>query len=422
MGRMTIDIDAVRAAYPALAEGFAHFDGAAGTLVAAPVAEAVNRTLRGAFANRTDLFEPGRRSIRLVDAARAAVADLVGGVASGVVFGPSATALTYTVARTLSREWGAGDEVVVSQLDHDANVRPWIQAAAAAGATIRWARVNLDRGTLPAAQYDELINERTRVVAVTAASNVAGQRPDVAGISARAHAHGALCYVDGVHATPHLPTDIDALGADFYVTSAYKWSGPHMAACVADPARWASMRPEKLVPSSDAVPDRFEFGTLSFELLAGMTAAVEHLATIGGTAEASRRARVLASMAAVRDYEHELFTQLFKGLAEIDGIWLCPAGRDRCPTVSFRLAGQTPAQTAAALDRAKICVFAGDYYAAEYFDALGLRGQGGAVRASIYHYTTADEVDRLVEEVSRVADAAAPPEGVEPSGGAVGTS
>ena len=401
---MTYDIDAVRAGYPALAEGFAHFDGAAGTLVADRVAAAVAATLRTAVANRTHLFEPGRRAIRLVEAARGAVADLVGGDARGVVFGPSTTALTYTVARTLARDWGPGDEVVVSQLDHDANVRPWIQAATAAGATVRWARVDLASGTLPAAQYADLVNARTRLVAVTAASNVAGSRPDVATISGYAHAAGALCYVDGVHATPHVPTDVTALGADFYVTSAYKWSGPHIAACVADPVTWERMRPDKLVPSSDAVPDRFEYGTPSFELLAGVDAAVTQLAEEGGApASDSRRDRIVASMTAIAAYEAALFDRLLTGLAGVPGIWLCPAVGERCPTVSFRLGDQPPAQTAEALGRERICVFAGDYYAVEYFDALGLRDSGGAVRAGVYHYTTAAEVDRLIDAVHRLA-------------------
>jgi cysteine desulfurase family protein (TIGR01976 family) len=399
---MPLDIDIVRAAYPALAEGFAHFDGAAGTLVAAPVADAIAATLRTGVANRTSAFEPGRRAIRIVDEARAAVGDLVGAEPAGVAFGPSATALTYTVARTLASTWRPGDEIVVSRLDHDANVRPWLQVAADAGVIVRWAEVDLGTGTLPAAQYHELVNERTRLVAVTAASNVAGARPDVAAISAIAHAAGALCYVDGVHATPHLPVDIAALGADFYVTSAYKWSGPHIAACAAAPATWERMRPQKLVPSSDAVPERFEFGTPSFELLAGVTAAVDHLASLGAPASgSSRRERILASMAEVQAYEAVRFTELLDGLAAIPGIWLCPADGPRCPTVSFRLGGQSPVQTAEALGEQDICVFAGDYYAVEYFQALGLRD--GAVRASIYHYTTREEIHHLLDAVAKLA-------------------
>ena len=400
---MSFDVARVRAAYPGLSEGFVHFDGAAGTLVAARCAEAVAGALRAAVANRTDAFAPGRHAMRIVDEARAAVADLLGVAETGVVFGNSATSLTYLVARTLADEWREGDEVVVSRLDHDANMRPWLHVAERTGATVRWAEFDHGTGVLGATQYDDLITDRTRVVAVTAGSNAIGTRPDVAAIAAKVHSAGALLYVDGVHATPHGPVDVVSLGADFYVTSAYKWSGPHIATCVADPARWERLRPEKLRPSSDEVPDRFEFGTLSFELLAGVTGAVEHLADLGGDGKGSRRDRITSSMAAAQAYEMMLFTQLVAGLADLPAVTMCPAPADRCPTVAFRIDGQSPAQTSAALGEQGICVFSGDYYAYEYFRAMGLRDSGGAVRASVYHYNTADEVARLLDAVKRLA-------------------
>jgi cysteine desulfurase family protein (TIGR01976 family) len=291
----------------------------------------------------------------------------------------------------------------VSRLDHDSNVRPWVQVAAEAGVTVRWADFDPATGELPTGQYADLVNERTRVVAVTAASNAIGTRPDVPAIAALAHAAGALVYVDGVHATPHQPTDVAALGADFYVTSAYKWSGPHLAACVADPALLAGLRPAKLLPSSDAVPDRFEFGTPSFASLAGVTAAVDHLAGLDSGAVGTRRERLLTSLSAVRDYEAGLFAKLVDGLAGIDGVRLCPAPQDRCPTVSFRLRDQHPAATSALLGDAGICAFAGDYYAWEYFTTMGLRDSGGAVRAGIYHYTTAEDVDVLLDALRSAA-------------------
>ncbi len=400
---MTYDVARVRATYPALAEGFAHLDGAAGTQVAGPVVEAVAGTLRRAVSNRSAAFEPGRRAGEIVRAAREAVADLLGGEPGGVVFGPSATALTYVVARTLAQSWKPGDEVLVSRLDHDANVRPWVQAAAAAGATVRWAEFDLDSGDLPAKQYADLVGPRTRVVAVTAASNVTGAMPRVREIADLAHAAGALVHVDGVHATAHVPTDVRELDADFYVTSAYKWSGPHLAAVIAEPALWERLRPAKLMPSSDAVPERFEFGTPSFELLAGVTAAIEHLAALpelsgAATADpgATRRARVVAGMKAAAAYEAELLDRLLTGLAANPAVTVLPAPAERCPTVSFRAAGRSPAETAGMLGDQGICVFSGDYYAYEYFTAAGLRDSGGAVRASIYHYNTADEVDRLL--------------------------
>jgi cysteine desulfurase family protein (TIGR01976 family) len=368
--------------------------------VAARSSDAITEVTRAAVANKTTAFAAGRRALEIVARARSAVADLVGGVADGVVFGQSATALTYLVSRALADDWGPGDEIVVSRLDHDANVRPWVQAAGRRGATVRWADFDPATGELPTGQYRDLVGERTRVVAVTGASNAIGTIPDVPAIAAIAHEAGALLYVDGVHRTPHEPIDVAALGADFYVTSAYKWSGPHIAACVAAPATWEPLRPDKLVPSPDNVPERFEHGTQSFELLAGVTGAVDHLADLLPS-DGDRRARVLASMAAVKAYEQELFATLLGGLRDITGVTVCPAPAGGCPTVAFRVADQDPAHTADRLGDEGICVFAGDYYAAEYFQTVGLRETGGAVRASIYHYTTPDEVDRLLDAVKR---------------------
>jgi len=400
-----LDIERVRAQYPALREGYVHFDGAAGTLVAARCADAIEGVVRGAVANRTTAFAAGRRATEIVVRAREAIADLLGAVPSGVVFGSSTTSLTYLVARTLADTWRAGDGVVVSRLDHDANVRPWVQAAARVGATVRWAEFEPSTGALPAAQYADLVNDRTRLVAVTVASNAIGTRPDVAAIARTAHASGALVYVDGVHGTPHAPTDVAALGADFYVTSAYKWSGPHIAACAAAPQLWESLRPDKLMPSPDDIPERFEHGTQSFELLAGVAGAVDHLAALldgdAGPESGNRRSRLIDALRAAQAYEMDLFTELVAGLAEMPGVTMCPAPPDRCPTVAFRVADEDPADTAAALGDEGICVYAGDYYAYEYFQAMGLRDSGGAVRASVYHYTTRDDVSRLLDAVKK---------------------
>ncbi|WP_067494943.1 cysteine desulfurase-like protein [Actinoplanes sp. TFC3] len=398
---MVFDVAQVRAGYPALAEGFLHFDGAGGTQPAAAVIAAISGAMQAAVSNRGNHYEPARRSGQIVAAARDAVADLVGGDPRGVVFGPSATALTYLVARTLAQSWGPGDEVVVSRLDHDANVRPWVQAAESAGATVRWAGVDITTGELPAAQYVDLVGPRTKLVAVTAASNAVGTVPAVREIAGIAHAAGALTYVDGVHATAHRPTDVRELGADFYVTSAYKWSGPHYAAVVAGPALWETLEPVKLVPSPRQVPERFEYGTLSFELLAGLTAAVDQLAGLTGHA-GSRRERLLTSMTAAAGYENGLAEQLRTGLAAIESVTVLAAAADRCPTISFRVAGQEPAETARVLGEQGICVSNGDYYAVEFFAAAGLRETGGAVRASLYHYNTGEEVDRLLEAVAKL--------------------
>jgi cysteine desulfurase family protein (TIGR01976 family) len=401
---VTIDICHVRAGYPALRDGHAYLDGAAGTQVPEAVVEAIADAYRAGIGNVGGAFPASGRSAAIVAEARQSVADLTGGVADGVVFGPSATALTYRVAATLSKSWGPGDEVVVSRLDHDANIRPWVQAAERAGATLRWAQVDPATGTLPAAQYAGLVSERTRVVAVTAASNVLGTRPDVPAISALARAAGALCYVDGVHATPHAPVDVTALGADFYTTSAYKWCGPHVGAVVADPALLDTLAPDKLVPAPDYVPDRFEHGTLAFADLAGVTAAVEHLAGLAGPAASTvtRRERILASMAAAQAHEQELFAVLLGGLDAMDHVTTYGKAARRTATAYFTVAGHTPDQVAEHLARRRVNVWSGDNYAYELTGALGLRPLC-AVRAGLVHYNDDTDVVRLLDAVAELA-------------------
>jgi cysteine desulfurase family protein (TIGR01976 family) len=411
-GSFSFDIASVRALYPALADGHAYLDGAAGTQVPVPVMEAITGAYRAGIGNLGGAFAASARSGAIVAGARAAVADLTGGTPEGVVFGPSATALAYRIAEALSRAWTAGDDIVVSRLDHDSNVRPWIQTAGRAGVTVKWAEVDLVTGELPAEQYADLIGPRTRLVAVTAASNAIGTRPDVAAIARLARDAGALCYVDGVHATPHVPVDVAALGADFYTTSAYKWSGPHVAAAVAAPELLETVWPDKLAPSSNEVPWRFERGTLPFADLAGLTAAVDHLAALapraapagqsGGALPASRRERVLASMTAVEAYESALFARLLGGLAEIDRVTLYGKAARRAPTAFFSVAGVPPRAVADHLAARGVNVWDGDNYAYELCTALGLEPDG-AVRAGLVHYNDDADVNRLVAGVAEVA-------------------
>ena len=400
----TFDVARVRGSYPALADGQAYLDGAAGTQVPVPVIDAIAAAYRAGIGNVGGAFAASERSDAIVTEARRAVADLTGGTASGVVFGPSMTALTYRMSAALARGWAPGDEIVVSRLDHDANIRPWIQAAARAGAVVRWAEADLATGELPAAQYAELVGDRTRLVAVTAASNVLGTRPDVAAIAAVAHAAGALCYVDGVHATPHIPVDVSALGADFYATSAYKWAGPHVAAVVAGPALLETLWPDKLAPSSDEVPARFERGTLPFADLAGVAAAVEHLASLapGAASGGSRRERLLASMTAVEEYEMALFARLLDGLGAMSHVTLYGKAARRAPTAFFTVPGLTPRKVASRLAARGVNVWNGDNYAYELCDALGLEPDG-AVRAGLVHYNDAYDVDRLLAGVGELA-------------------
>jgi len=402
---MTFDVNRVRAAYPALSDGFAYLDGAAGTQVPAVVIEAITDAYRSGIGNVGGTFPASDRSGAIVAECRQALADLTGASPDGVVLGPNMTTLTYRLAEALSRRWEPGDEVVVSRLDHDANIRPWVQAAARRGATVRWAEVDLATTELPAAQYGELVSERTRLVAVTAASNVVGTRPDLAAIAAAAHAVGALVYVDGVHATPHIPVDVAAFGADFYATSAYKWSGPHIGTVVADPALLDSLHPDKLAPAPAGVPGRFERGTAAFADLAGVAAAVEHLASLApGAAEGgSRRQRVLASMAAVEEYETGLFARLLGGLDAMEHVTSYGRAARRTPTAFFTVAGRTPRQVAEYLAARQVNVWNGDNYAWELAGALGLRDSGGAIRAGLVHYNDQADVDRLLAAVAELA-------------------
>jgi cysteine desulfurase family protein (TIGR01976 family) len=400
---MALDVSAVRAAYPALADGYAYLDGAAGTQMPEPVISAITGAYRAGLANGGGAFPASHRADAINDACRAAVADLVGGVADGVILGPNMTTLTYRLADTLARTWGAGDEVVVSRLDHDANVRPWVQAATRAGATVRWAEVELPAGELPAGQYDRLLSDRTRLVAVTAASNILGTRPDVPAITAKARAAGALSYVDGVHATPHGPADMVALGADFYATSAYKWSGPHVGAVVADPALLETIHPDKLDSAPGSVPWKFERGTPAYADLAGVVAAVEHLASLDASAAGTRRQRLLTSMAAAERHEQELFGVLLDGLATLTGVTLYGKAHRRAPTAYFTLAGLTPEAVATHLASRKVNVWDGHNYAWELTGVLGIRDSGSAVRAGLVHYNDAADVERLLSAVADLA-------------------
>ncbi|HEY2576689.1 MAG TPA: cysteine desulfurase-like protein [Streptosporangiaceae bacterium] len=399
---MSFDVRRVRAAYPALADGYAYLDGAAGTQVPDRVIDAIANAYRNGLSNSGGAFPASQRSDELEAGCRQAVADLTGGIADGVILGPNMTTLTYRLAGTLAKDWAEGDEIVVSRLDHDANVRPWVQAAQRCGAVVRWAEVELATGELPAGQYQELIGDRTRLVAVTAASNVLGTRPDVPAITAMARAAGALSYVDGVHATPHGPVDIARLGADFYATSAYKWSGPHIGAVVADPGLLASLRPDKLAPQSDLGPGRFERGTPPFADLAGVTAAVDHLASLDGQAAGTRRQRLLTSMAAAQRHEHGLFQVLTDGLASMSQVTLYGKAQQRTATAYFTVAGVTPRQVAQRLAGRRINVWDGDNYAWEVTGALGIRDSGSAVRAGLVHYNDASDVDRLLAAVAEL--------------------
>ena len=393
----TLDPARIRAAFPALDLGVAYFDGPGGSQVPSPVAEAVAGALTAGLSNRGTVTDAERRADEIVTGARAAVADLLGADPRGVVFGRSMTQLTFDFARTLSRGWGPGDEVVVTRLDHDANIRPWVLAAERAGATVRW--LDFDPDTAELDDLETVLTTRTRLVAVTAASNLLGTRPDVRAISDTAHEVDALVYVDGVHLAPHSPVDLAALGADFLGCSPYKFFGPHLGALAASPALLEKLAPDKLLLSTEAVPERFELGTLPYELLAGVTAAVDFIAGLASDAP-DRRSRVLESMAAVEEYEAGLLDRLLDGLGAIDGVTLHGRPARRTPTVLFSVAGRTGREVYEELARAGVNAPASHFYALEASRRAGL-GDDGAVRAGIAPYTTTDDVDRLLRAVSQ---------------------
>lgn len=398
------DVAWVRSRFPALDEGAAHFDGPGGSQVPDVVAEAVAGTLRSAVANRGHVTRAERRAERIVVEARLAAADLLG--AECVVFGRSMTQLTYDMARALAKRWRAGDEIVVSRLDHDANIRPWLHAAQGRDVTVRWAEFDPNTGELPVEAVE--ITDRTRLVAVTAASNLLGTKPDVAAIAERAHEAGALVYVDGVHFTPHCFVDVCAMGADFFACSPYKFFGPHLGMVAASVELLESVHPDKLLPMTDAVPERFELGTLPYELLAGTTAAVDFLAGLvpavaaastvpADPAFGSRRQRLERSMRALQAYEGTMRERLETGLGGIDGVTVHGSpGRRRTPTVLFSVAGHAPADVHEHLARCGVNAPAGSFYALECSRRLGL-GDSGAVRAGIAPYIDSADVDRLLD-------------------------
>ncbi|WP_081747588.1 aminotransferase class V-fold PLP-dependent enzyme, partial [Arthrobacter sp. Br18] len=277
---MPLDVESLRSQFPSLSSGIAHFDGPGGTQTPRVVGQTIADALTGPLSNRGTTVSSERNADRIVYEFRAAMADFLNVDPAGIVYGRSATQLTYDFARHLASGWGPGDEVVVTRLDHDSNIRPWVQAAERQGASVRW--IGFDPGTaeLNMGDLHAALSDRTRLVAVTAASNLLGTMPDIPAIARLTHDAGALLYVDGVHYAAHASVDLRALGADFFVCSPYKFLGPHCAVLAAAPDLLETIHPDKLLPSTDIIPERFEFGTLPYETLAGTTAAVDFLASL----------------------------------------------------------------------------------------------------------------------------------------------
>ena len=407
------DVGAVRRRFPALAlthdgRRMVFFDGPGGTQVPGTVIEAVASYYRTSNANHEGAFETSRRSDAVVEEAHAAVGDLLAVDADEVTFGPNMTTLTFHISRSIGAALRPGDEIIVTGLDHQANVDPWLAMAADRGLVVRTWEPSLDDCTLRLADLEALLSPRTRLVAVGWASNAVGTINPVAEIAALARGAGAWTYVDAVHAAPHLSLDARAVGADFVACSVYKFFGPHVGALYGRHELLATLPAYKVRPATH----KFETGTGNFEGYAGALAAVEYLAGLGvefGGADTagSRRSKLVAAMGAIRAYELELYRRLAAGLESIPGLRLFgitdPAAFERrTPTAGFTLEGLAAHEVATRLGDRGIAVWDGDFYATGLVERLGL-AEPGLVRVGLTHYNTADEVDRLLEELTEIA-------------------
>ena len=403
-------IDAVRARFPALAvtgdgRPRIYFDAPGGTQACAPAIAAMVAHLETGTANSGGPFASSVATDALSDAAHLAMADLLGGDPGEIAFGPNMTSLTFAVSRALAREWSAGDELVVTRLDHDANIAPWLEAAADKGMTVRWLDFDPATGRLDLAALPGLLGPRTRLVAVGAASNALGTANDIAAIAAIVRAHcDALVFVDAVQSVPHGPVDVVALGCDLLVCSSYKFFGPHQGVLWGRAELLDQITAYKVRPARTSPPaSRFETGTPSFEGQAGVLGTIDYLDWLGGITGGERsndrRGRLRAAMTACAAYEASLGERMLAGLAAIPGLKLHgpPTMAGRVPTFAFTLAGHAPDDVAAALAGHGIFVWAGDFYAVEAVARLGLAASGGLIRVGLAHYSTVAEVDFFLE-------------------------
>jgi cysteine desulfurase family protein (TIGR01976 family) len=406
---MMFPIDAVRARFPALAKTDSgrpriYFDAPGGTQACAPAIAAMVAHLEGGTANAGGPFATSIETDATSDAAHLAMADLLGGSVDEIAFGPNMTSLTFAVSRALAQDWAAGDELVLTRLDHDANVSPWLRVAEDLGMTVRWLDFDPATGRLDIAALPGLLGPRTRLVAVGAASNAIGTLNDIAGIVAIVRQHcDALVFVDAVQSVPHVPVDVQALGCDLLVCSPYKFFGPHQGVLWGRTALLERLNAYKVRPArSLPAASRFETGTPSFEAQAGVHGTIAYLEwlgmQVGGDRINDRRGRLHAAMQACVAYEQDLGARMLAGLATIPGLTLYgpPTMDGRVPTFAFTIAGHHPADIAKALAAENIFVWAGHFYAVEVIARLGLAETGGLVRVGLAHYSTVAEIDALI--------------------------
>lgn len=396
---MAYQVERVRQDFPSLKTGIVFFDGPGGSQVPTAVGQAIANAITQASSNRGTTTASEQNAEDAVIGYRNAVADLLNADPKGVVYGRSWTQLTYDFSRSISKSWSSGDEIIISRLDHDSNIRPWLQAAANRGVVVKWAEIDKESGELPVSAVTSLLSAKTKFVAVTGASNTLGTKPDIYAIGRAVKDAGALFLVDGVHLTPHAVIDFKAMPVDFYGFSSYKILGPHCSSFVADPALLETINNDKLLPSTMTVPERFEFGTLPYELMAGVSASIDYVAALDSSATGSRRERIVKSITLLEEYEQELFKYMQDQLSLLPTITLYGKAKDRTPTAYFNFAGVDGGDVYKFMATKKVNLPAHNFYAVEVSRALGL-GDTGAIRAGIAPYTTRDDVDRLIAGLS----------------------
>lgn len=398
---MALDVARIRGLFPALGDGWIHLDAPAGMQIPEQVTTAVSMALRAPVSGPGGVFPASQRAEAIVDAARRAVADLVGADPAGVVLGPSSAVLLARLADALGAGWLIGDEVVVSRLDHPGNTAPWQQAAQRCGGIARWAEVDIETCELPAWQYDDLITARTKAVAITAASGAVGTRPDLQHIAEIARNAGALLIVDASSAAPFLPVDMATLGADIIVLSASAWGGPPVGALVfRDPALLDRLPSLSLVPGAKG-PERLELGPHPHPLLAGLVASVDYLAELDDSAVGPRRERILTSMGSMKAYQAGLLSGLINELRSLHHVMVIGDAMRRVPIFAFAVADVRAEDAVVHLAKRGICAFADNGHNG-VFAALGVGEVGGAVRVGLAHYTNTVEADQLVRGVAEL--------------------
>jgi cysteine desulfurase family protein (TIGR01976 family) len=386
-----LDVDAIRSRFPALASGAAYFDGPGGSQVPQSVIDAMTGYLRDSNANLGGAFRTSRESDEVMERGRAAAAEFTGAEPEGIAFGANMTTLNFQLAHAVARTLEPGDEIVVTALDHDANVSPWLLVAEDHGLVVRTAPLREEDVTLDVDALEELIGERTRVVAFTLASNAVGSIPDAGRIAAAAHSAGALAWADGVHLAPHGRLRARELGLDVVLCSPYKFFGPHLGIAAIRPDLAESLPADRVRPASEDPPGhRFEAGTQSHEAIAGATAAIDYLRELGG-------GDLDSAFALVHEHETRLSARFLSALPEAVTLYGIRTPEGRTPTFCFNVDGRPPREVAELLAEQDIYVWDGNYYALEPMRALGIDDSGGAVRAGFLHYTTEAEVDRLLE-------------------------